>query len=68
MVEGDELVEQASKLKVFMLPIDDDLQLHWDVGFGSNDYAYFKYGQCEELVLSGNPENDYISYEELYNL
>ncbi len=67
-VEGDELAEQASKLKVFMIPIDDDLQLDWDVGFGSNDYAYFKYGQCEELMLSSDPENDYISYEELYDL
>lgn len=68
MVEDDELIKQASKLKIFMMPIEDDLQLNWEVGFGSNDYAYFKYRQCKELVLSSDPENDYISYEELYGL
>lgn len=68
MAEGDELIKRASKLKVFMIPIDDDLQLNWDVGFGSTDYAYFKYGHSEELILSSDPENDYISYEELYDL
>ena len=66
MVEGDELAELASKLKIFMIPIEDDLQLDWEVGFGSNDYAYFKYGQCKELVLSCNSGNDHTSYEELY--
>ncbi len=66
MVEGDELVEQAGKLNVLTIPIEDDLQLDWEVGFGSNDYAYFAYGQCRELVLSSDPENDSVSYEELY--
>lgn len=66
LVEGDELVEQASKLKIFGIPIADDLQLYWEVEFGSNDYAYFEYGQFEELVLSSDPESDYVSYEELY--
>lgn len=68
MVEGDELVEQASKLKIFMMPIEDALQLDWEVGFGSQDYAYFQYGQCEELILSSYLGNACISYEELYSL
>lgn len=68
LVEGAELAEQMSKLKIIAIPIDDDLQLDWEVGFSSNDYAYFKYGQNEELVLSSDPRNEYISYEELYGL
>ena len=65
-VDGNELIERMDKLKIMGIPIEDDLQLDWTVGFCSNDYAYFKYGHFEELVLSSNPENEYISYEELY--
>lgn len=68
MVYDDELVEQAGKLKIFGIPISDDLQLDWDVGYGSTDYAYFKYGQCEELILSNDPKNKDASYEDLYDL
>lgn len=32
------------------------------------DYAYLKYGKFEELVLSTEPENEYISYEEIYGV
>lgn len=45
---------------------EDDLLLDWSVGFCSNDYAYFKYGNFEELNLSNEPENPYVSYKELY--
>lgn len=68
MAYDDELVEQASMLKIWGIPIDDDLQLAWDVGYGSTDYAYFKYGQREELVLSDSLKKKAISYEELYYL
>lgn len=67
-VDGDELIERMSKLKIKGIPIEDDLQLDWNVGCGSNDYAYFKYGKFEELILSSDPENEYVSYEELYDL
>lgn len=65
-VDGDELVERMSKLKIIGIPIDDDLQLNWNFGFCSNDYAYLEYGHFEELVLSSDPQNEYVSYEELY--
>lgn len=67
-VDGDELIERMSKLKIKAIPIDDDLQLNWNVGFCSNDYAYLKYGNFEELVLSSDSQNEYISYEELYGI
>lgn len=67
-VEGSELVERMSKLIIKAIPIQDDLQLNWGTGFCVNDYAYLKYGQCETLVLSSDPENDYVSYEELYDI
>lgn len=67
-VEGNELEQRISKLKIKGIPIDDDLQLNWDIVICSNDYAYFKYGKFEELILSGDPNNEYISYEELYGL
>lgn len=65
-VGGNELIERMSKLKIKAIPIEDDIQLDWNVEFCSNDYAYFKYGEFEELVLSSVPKNEYISYEELY--
>lgn len=66
--EGKRLINSMSKLKIYGIPIDNDLQLNWNLSFSENDYAYFKYSQFEELVLSTNPENEYISYEELYEL
>lgn len=68
MAEGQELIKQAGKLKIVGIPIDDDLQLNWDVGFGLTDYAYIKYGKNENLVLSSDPKNEWVSYEELYDL
>lgn len=65
-VGGQELVERMGALKIKGIPIDSDLQLDWNMGYCSNDYAYMKYGEFEELVLSSDPDNDYISYEELY--
>ena len=53
-------------IKIYAIPIEDNLQLNWDVGFCSNDYAYLKYGRYEELILSTDPDNEYITYEELY--
>lgn len=67
-VEGNELVERISKLKIKGIPIEDNLQLHWNVCFCSNDYAYFKYGQFQKLILSSGTRNECISFEELYNI
>lgn len=66
--EGHELIERMQKLRIKGIPIGDDLQLNWNVEFGSNDYAYFNYGNFKELVLSDNPSDVHISYEELYNI
>ncbi len=63
---GDELVAKMSKLTIKGIPIEDDLQINWQVGYSSNDYAYLKYGKFEELILSSEYNNDYVSYEELY--
>lgn len=65
-VEGPELVERMQQLRIYGIPIEDDLQLNWDVGFCSNDYAYLKYGHYEELILSTDPNNECITYEDLY--
>ncbi|MCM1144600.1 MAG: DUF5710 domain-containing protein [Blautia sp.] len=65
---NSELIERISKLKIYGIPIEDDLQLNWSINLCSNDYSYFKYGKFKELILSSNPENDYISYKELYNI
>lgn len=67
-IDGDELIKRIRKLKIKGIPIDPSLQINWNISFGSNDYAYFKYGNFEELVLSDNPNDECISYEELYNI
>ena len=54
-----------SRLKIKGIPIEDDLLLDWDIGFCSNDPAYLKYGKFEELILSTDPKNEYVTYEEL---
>lgn len=66
--EGNELKERLRALKIKMIPIADNLQLNWDISFCSNDFAYYKYGQQEELILPGTPENECITYRELYEL
>lgn len=68
MAYDQELIEQADKLKIFRIPIADDLQINWNICFGSTDYAYVKYVKSENLVLSSDPENECVSYEELYGL
>ena len=67
-IGGNELIERMSNLKIYCIPIDDDLQLNWNIGICSNDYAYFEYGKFEDLILSSNPQNICVSYEELYNI
>lgn len=67
-IDGDELIKRIRKLKIKGIPIDFSLQINWNISFGSNDYAYFKYGNFEELVLSDNPNDECISYEEFYNI
>lgn len=67
-VEGETLINRMSRLKIKAIPIEDDLQLNWDMGLCENDYAYLKYGTYEELILSTDPDNEYISYEELYRI
>ena len=57
-----------SRLKIKGIPIEDDLLLDWDIGFCSNDPAYLKYGKFEELILSTDPKNEYVTYEELYEV
>ncbi len=68
MAYDQELIEQADKLKISRIPIADDLQINWNICFGSTDYAYVKYVKSENLVLSSDPENECVSYEELYGL
>lgn len=63
---GEELTERMGRLKIKGILIEPDLQLDWEVGFCSNDDAYLEFGQFEELILSSDPNNEYISYEELY--
>lgn len=65
-VGGQELIDRMGRLKIKGIPIESDLQLEWDMGYCTNDYAYMEHGQFEELILSSDPNNDYISYEELY--
>lgn len=65
-VGGQELVDRMGELKIKGIPIESDLQLEWEMGYCSNDYAYMEFGQFEELILSSDPDNDYISFEELY--
>lgn len=67
-INGKRLVNRISKLKIYGIPIDEDLQLKWDISFGDNDYAYFEYGKFEEIILATDPEDYWISYQELYNL
>jgi len=72
---GDELVNRMKKLVVKEIPIQDDLQINWDVSFctndfaylDSNDYAYFKYATIEELNMCNDPEEPYAPYEDLYS-
>ena len=66
--QGEKVVygQRSRSLQIYAIPIEDNLQLNWDVGFCSNDYAYLKYGRYEELILSTDPDNEYITYEELY--
>ncbi len=66
-IDGDELIERMSKLKLMCISIDDDLQLNWYISICSNDYAYFPHGQFKEL-LSAKSEDGHFSYEVLYNL
>ena len=66
-IDGDELIERMRRLTIKLIPIEDDLQLDWDIAFCSNDFAYLKYGKVVELILSTDSKNEYISYEELYS-
>lgn len=67
-VEDDKLEEKISKLKIIGIPIEDNLQLKWLLSFGSDDFVYFQYSQFEELILSDDPLNECITYEELYEI
>lgn len=67
-VNGNELIERMGRLKIKYIPIDPALQLNWNVAFCSNDYAYFEYAPQEELILADDPNDEYISYEELYKI
>lgn len=66
--DENELLERMANLKIFAIPIDDDLLLNWNMWISQNDYAYLKYGQVKDLILSNNLKNEWISYEELYSL
>lgn len=66
-VEGKDLEYRMCKIKIVGIPIYDDLQLDWEFFPHKNDYAYFEYGEYEEFILSSDPRNEYITYEELYS-
>lgn len=63
-----ELVENLGKLKIFLIGIDENLVLDWDLKYGSNDEFYIKYALTEEIILSDAGEDDFITYKELYGL
>ncbi len=65
--DEDELKERMEKLKIKVIPIYDDLQLYWSVGYCTADFGYYTYGNIEELILTDNKEDEEISYEELYH-
>lgn len=67
-VDGYKLIRKLSKLKIKGIPIKDNLQLNWHINLDSDDYPYFEYAQFEELILSTDPKNECISYEELYDI
>ena len=62
------LKQRMKKLTIYSIPIEDDLQVDWNIQLCSNDFAYLKYGTNKELILSSDPNNDYISYQELYEI
>lgn len=67
-VSGNWLIERMKKIKIYGIPIRDDLQMDaFETGFCENDYAYLRYGQFEELILSDDPKDSRISYMELYS-
>lgn len=51
--EGEELKRDIQQLRVFEIPLEDDFIVDWNIGYGSNDYAYLKYAHKEELDLFG---------------
>lgn len=63
---GCDLGERLSRLKIWKIPLEDDLQLNWDVVTCSTDYAYFKFAECEPLICSSEPEKYFASFEDLY--
>lgn len=65
--DGTDLINRMMKIRIKQIPIYDDLILHWEVTHCQNDYAYFEYSSIEKLILSGDPRNEYITYEELYS-
>lgn len=64
---GNDLINRMKRIKIKGIPIYDDLKLNWNVHISSNDDAYLKYADFEELILSSDPRNEYITYEELYS-
>lgn len=65
---GEKLKERMSEIKVFRIPIGDDIALNWSLIRSSNGRAYVHYGHSEELILPNADEDGFISYKELYNL
>lgn len=64
---GNDLINRMKRIKIKGIPIYDDLKLNWNVHISSNDDAYLKYADFEELILSSDPRNEYVTYEELYS-
>lgn len=62
--EGQSLIDRMDNVKIYRIPILDDLKLNFNISFCTNDYAYFQYGHLETLALSNG--SDAISYKDLY--
>lgn len=65
-VGGNELIERMENLKIKYIPIKDDLKIDWSIGLCTNDFAYWEYAKKEELILSDNPEDKFVTYKQLY--
>lgn len=64
----DKIIPRMKKLKIYCIPIKDDLLLDWEFSICNYDYAYLQYAQLKNLVLSSNPADIYASYPDLYNI
>ena len=49
-------IEKAKKLKLYKIPLENDLIVDLDIGFGSEDYLIEKYAQKFDFQYKGKIE------------